>query len=794
MPEIRTYEAGESSRTGPAIAYANTEDFGAGVARALAEVGEGADRASSGLAHIANTANVMNRRRQALEETRWAGDTYEATKRSISEFMANPENNTKDSFAQDLDRHNQDIFKGIDPQTAPTPRAFEMFKQNYWSFAGGKYAQALNVGYQNTVNNNITSINSQVNDAVTAYHNFKKVDEDVATHDMVDSVAHIGQNIEGSFRKLAPTIADRLQSDLITQATLAVMTNDPRAAKTLLDSSSSVDEQTRRTLNREIEQQLRSKDIVATEAFNNQRTDHLVGVEQGKSRDKIPISTYKQFYPDDQAQVQKSRDDNYIDAQNKANDILQKIGPQNSEAQLKELNALKSGVNNEQDAEVFKKVHQETVKNLKMQEQNPAGWLFQYNPTIKHLAQDAQDARDDQRMGKIQTLNDAVMRFQGPPPPGAKEDEKSQYLDRPMNDRHLMTLDEATQSASDLNQSTPREFIKKMGEVLSRYPDSQHQYVAFNDMVTIPSGRGGLRQEYQLAWQNKDAWWLDTYLGAVAAGKDIKLPEDVKKDVTKRIDANTTWLQFQSAMIGDNFSRASEISGFREGIQQYAHALISQGKSIKESGDGAVKMLISETLGITKVNGKPMIVLRDQGEKVPKMSDMEVTDLGRRLSVGLEQVDPRKIDQRPFAALQIFGKDEQHLPRLQALRDQITARGFFQTGPDGRSASLYMTDDNGMIFQVRDRGNRPLSINFRDLPLFKHFTTQEWMANLPGMPAERGFIPPKPSIPDRPSKHYDLLQQGYGDGGYNAYSNPWTHTVTNWPSDPSWLHAPVKPK
>lgn len=786
MALIPTYTATESAKTGPAQAYGNEDAFGGQVARGMSVLAGGVQDVGSAVTHVANTVAVLGKQKKQLQDTKWAGEMYESKKRAVSEFMADPVNNTKESFAQDLDQHIQDQVSSVDSKSAPSPRAYQMFRSNFGSFAGSKYAQALGVGYQNMVTNGVQSISDQISDAVTAYHNFSKVDEDTATHDMVDSVAHIGQNIEGSFRSTAPNVADKLHSELITQSVLATMSADPRAAKTLLDSSRRIDEQTRRTLNNEITQMLKTKDIVAREAFDNTRTNQLVKSEQGQSGVKLSIDSYRQFYPDDQAQVQKSRDDAYIDTMTRANTMLSEMGSHNSEDQLKRLNDLGKNINSEQDKEVYKKVHADTVINLKMQDTNPVGWLIKYNTTIQSLMRKAADAPQKTQTGEVQTLNDAVMRYQGPAPSDASPEEKLRYLDRPMNDRHLLDLNDATQSAADLNMYTPKEFIQKMGQSLNRYPDPQHQYVAFNDMVTMPGRGQGLKQEYQVAWQNKDAWWLDTYLGALSAGKDIKIPEDIKKDVAKRIDANPEWIKFQSATVGESFARSGQVAGYREGLKQYAHALISQGKSMKEASDTAVKDLILTTLGTPKVNGKPFLMLRDQGPNLPPRTDAQLDDMGRRLTLGLQFIDPRKVDQRPFTALQIFGKDEQHLPRLQALRDQITARGFFQTGPDGQSVSLYSTDDRGDIFQVRDRNNQPFNISFKDLPAFPtHKETLGGLLRTEGLPASEYGTGIRST--------YDLVEQPYSFFNW-ATSNRSGHSITNWPSDPSWLHAPVKPK
>jgi hypothetical protein len=112
---------------------------------------------------------------------------------------------------------------------------------------------------------------------------------------------------------------------------------------------------------------------------------------------------------------------------------------------------------------------------------------------------------------------------------------------------------------------------------------------------------------------------------------------------------------------------------------------------------------------------------------------------------------------------------------MQALRDHVTARGFFQTGPDGKSASLYMMDDNNMPFQVRDHKNQPFNISFQDLPKFE-------AAQVGTLGGRMVLGMPETFPAGLPAKHYDLVQKARPDLMFSG-------NVTNWPGDPAWLHS-----
>jgi hypothetical protein len=773
MADIPSYQFAGSSKTGSTGPTASPQEFGSEAGLAAAQFGNELESGARYTARAINRMQQDERARQHFDDARWAGQAYEQEKRTVSEFMANPENHQKETFAQDLDKFIQGRMVQYYGDSSPTPKALSMFKEAMSSFSTNMYDRALTTGYQNRVTNGVNSIGTQVSDAVSSYRSMKSFSMDAARGGLLDSVAHIGSNIEDNFRKLSPNIADKMHDELITQTVTSSMKDHPELARVILDNAEHIDEKLRKRLGDEIDTQLTARNIVERESFNNFRADNLVMSERGTGGTKLDISSYKKFYPEDQATVQKMRDDAYIDSMDKANGFINRVSSWDGKYQAKELNDFQRNIRGTEDQQAFQRMHQEISRGIQVQEKDPAGWLSQHNPVVKSLAETASTADEKSQAGAIKSLNDAVLKFQGPPPVGASQDERKQYLDKPISDRHLMSLDEANKSASDLNASNPREFIKKMGEVLARYPDKDHQYIAFNDMVTVPSRGDALKQEYQLAWQNRGAWWLDTYLGAIQAGKSIQVPEKDSKDARQFIDNNSTWLQFRGAMVGDNFGRADQIAGFREGIQQYSHALIAQGMSPKDASARAVNMLISETLGITKVNGKPLAVARDQ--EGGRMQDPEVQDLGRRLGLALRFVDPREIDQGNFTALQLMGKDQHSIERMQALRDHVTARGFFQTGPDGKSASLYMMDDNNMPFQVRDHKNQPFNISFQDLPKFE-------AAQVGTLGGRMVLGMPETFPAGLPAKHYDLVQKARPDLMFSG-------NVTNWPGDPAWLHS-----
>lgn len=716
MANIPTDVSTQSTQTGSTGPQSNAADFGGQVGEGLEQLGRGLETGARYGSRAAKIAGAQAEFAKKLDDNRWASNAYEQEKMHMSEFMADPANNTKENFAGLLHDYTQNrIQQYAGADVAPSAEAMEKFTENFNRYAGDKYSQALDLSYSNKVNNSVTDTGQQITDMMNTYRNAAQVPGADGINELTDSIAHIGTNIESNFRSVAPHIADGLQKNLVTNAVLGTMTDNPEMARTILDGNDHIDERTRKTLGDEIDTAVNTRDLVERDSFNNTRQNLFTQGENGKNLVKIPLSSYSNLYPDDRAQAMKQQDDSYIDTLNTGNGILKDMAPMNVDSQIKKLSDLKSGINTKQDQDVYNMVAHQASQNIKMQEDNPAGWLQRNNPQVSSLATKAASAVAADQPAALKSLNEAVLKYQGPPPVGSTTEERAQYLNKPLNDRHLMPTDVATQTASELNNSTPKEFIAKMGQVMQRYPDDQQQYIAFNDLVTGPGRGQGLKQEYQLAWQNKDQWWLDTYLGAVQNSSNIKIPETASKDLTKRIDADPTWLQFQSAMTGDNFQRAGQISGFRSGIQTYAESLVAQGMSPADASKRSSSMLISSTLGISRVNGRPLMVVRDQGPGLPQRTDADVKNIGDQLQSSLKYIDPREIDQKSFPMLQALGKDPDRVG-LQTLRDSVTNRGFFQTGNDGQSASLYYIDDTGSPFQVRDKSGNAFVIHFKDLP------------------------------------------------------------------------------
>lgn len=800
---IRTFEDTQGFDTGSTGPRATPDSFGASTAEGLERLGEGLTRGARSGSRGIKLLETQARQAQAIEDNSWASDQYERSKRASVEFMADPANNTQGDFSQKFDQFTQSHLASVSPDSAPSQKAYQQYKDNFTSWSAARYGQALQTSYQNKAQAAVASVSTQMDDAFQSYRAAKAAGPDAAVSEVTDSVAHISAGIEANFRKYAPETADRLSSSLYTQAALAVMGDSPEAARSILDSAPFIDEQTRMRLGKEIDAASKSRDQGEVDAFQGIRKDVLVRGEAGQDS-RISRDKYDAFLPKDQAQRAFDQDNYQMDVYAAGNRALEAAQPLEAGYQQKQLAQLRAAAGNSQkDQDIYDWAAPKILRNIKMQQENPAGWLMQSNPQVRQLARDAQEAAAGDQPGALKSLNDAVVKYQGPPPEisqaelrsmqlslpsvklsdgsvatvksisvsddngsyviptivGGKEVSKDEaikawqngksaaiggpfktdaeadkystdfhdaeakrlsgklddvrlYLNKPKNDWSVMDQSTAVQAAGQLNSASPKEFIKSMGDVLARFPGEQAGYLAFNDLVTM----GGLSQQYQFAWLNKDQPWLDGYLGAVHAGKAVRMPEAAYHEAEKQLEVSPVWTKFAGAMMGDNFQRAGQLDGFKNGIMQYAQALSSQGYSPKQSIQKATDKLISSTLGIASVNGKPLVIPRSQGEALPPMTDLQVAETGKELEYAVRMIDPRDVDAAPFLPLKILGRDADRAPGIEALKNAISVAGTWQTSQDGKTVSLYYPDSDGRYFQLRDKSTgRPFEANIQEM-------------------------------------------------------------------------------
>lgn len=718
IPTLLSDQSVDAGGTGPSAPSSAFEVDSSGVTQGLGALAGGLRGAAGDFAQV----EAQKKQKYDMD---YVSQAVEQEKRTMNEWLADPKNHTSTTYATDfLDFAKTRMGEYQLPDNKLGLQARKTLIAHLNDYTTQKYDQALYTTEQNKITDSVDRLGDSISSATASYRAGRAIPNNDAIGDLQKSFETIRENLENSFKD-APKLQGKLKEKLASDFIDATMSDNPAIARHLLDQSTDIDERARRVLNNEIDAAQKHFSSLQQTQFNAQRADVIANTESGKNRDKIPLTSYQKFYPDDHAQALKFHDDAQIDTLVKANDFTTDISDKNPLEQQRAFGELSKSASGAEGQDVLRIVHQKMAANLDLLEKNHVAWLQQNNGEIKMLSQRVTDAIPEDKQAAIKDMVDGILKYQGALPPDAAEVDKVRYLNLPIHDRHIMDNVTAESHAAEINRGTPADAIKAIQRVLGTYTDPQHQIMALNDMVTVPKNGQGLKQEYQLIFQNKDQWWIDDVIAAFQNSKPIaQLTDERRKKIEGLVDADKTWNMLSHSMVGDGFQRSGEIDGFKHGIMAYSQALEAQGMPIEKAVPQAVKKLISTTLGFTSVNGQTLTIPRENGKNPPR-DDADVADIGRRLSYSLQYINPQEIDRKNLPFVNQLPDEKS---RDQQIRNLITQRGFFQPGPDGQSVSLYLRDDNGSAFQASDRGGQPLIIHFSDLPQFMETTY------MPGLP------------------------------------------------------------
>lgn len=744
-----------------------------------------------------------------VDDARWANEQYLASKDQVSQFMATPEVAQAEDIATRIKEHASSVVQGVDPKSAPSPEAYRLYKEHFTGWSAAQIARSYDNGFQNKVNNTVNSAKAQIDQAIATFRTtLGEGADNAAVYNLGDSVASVKAFISKGFDEFSPKIARSLNDYATTQTVLAVAKVNPGAAKSFLDSDNTIDEQTRRHLESEINSAAKVKNTAEVFQFNEMRKNNTQSAwELGQRSNPLSLEHYTDFLGPEQGKIAKIKDDEAYQLAGDHKEILNKVAgwsePYLNDT-LSRLSALKSSGG--PNASYNKDLYEATAKSLSdaihLQRTDVVKYLDVSNPHIGRVADELNTAQqklaanpsDAQAQTKysvaLKAYNDTHLLYQGPVPMtvdatgkvilAVSPDEAKRYLGKSQNEQSLLTVQKAQDYAKTLNVSTPEEFIGKTHEILSGYTDDTHAMIAFNDMVV----HGKLNQQYQLAWLNKDEGFVHAYLGAIKAGSAIKLPEADYKTLESAVLNNPNVKNLMATMVGDNSARAKELEGFTTGIIQWAKVLASDGTmTLKVAANHAADKLLSSKLGFTSVNGKPLMVLRDDG-KGNKRTDEQINDLGRRLEFVPQFIPLSQVDQTNFPRLQEAPKGEH---KLKALSDHLASSSFWQVGPDGKSASLYVQGDDG-AFQVRDVNKQPFIVKFDKLPAFAPVQK----TSTPGLPGQgQRTVTEIPGVRTASLFKFDTMGKHFYSGfhysgGMRAQRYPGV-TENNTDKKPSWM-------
>lgn len=334
MAQVGTILTDGSLRGAP-LGEADGNAFGA-------QVGGAMQRAGSEVQQAAATVSQLAQIKQSQQNNQWVSDSMYQEQKYIDQWMSDPTNNAKTSFADDLnDQLNSRL--AVNEKAAPNSDAKKMFRARFQDYGIGRLGASYQTSAVNQINGLQDSLELNINSAMDNYRISRSVPNVDANADLMNNIQQISSHIDSTFGAVAPQKAQALKDKLITDSTYAAMDYSPYFARKILDMGD-IEGTRRHSIESEIDQSERSKNAVDVTNFENVRRNQISMVEQGLSRDKIDISNYQAIYSRDKGVSEKSQDDNLIDTYNTVNDFKSVNDSSNGPSQLAALKSFKDNI------------------------------------------------------------------------------------------------------------------------------------------------------------------------------------------------------------------------------------------------------------------------------------------------------------------------------------------------------------------------------------------------------------------------------------------------------------------
>jgi hypothetical protein len=712
MPKIPTYLSGEDIKTGSTGPQASAPSFGVnptGFGQGLANLGGEAQEE-------AYRNKAMAAKHKKDDERQWMRSAGTQLERVFAEFAADEKNRSKETFADDFNEFARKETAEYQ-KAAPSTRASIEFRTHADGLATSYWKHAATQSARNKEANGLRMAEEQTGNALLAYRQNVAVDNPDAADLLQSNVWGIFDDLEERFSKYSPDIARKAQEQLVREVVLATAKHDPELAKTVLNKTNVVGEPLRKTLLATIESDSKSSSNVAKGDARRLLDRMLNAGQRGQIVQPINESVLAGAFDAEQGAEIVAAFNDEASKLNQANAIVEKLSDKNAGYQQAQLAKLSPDLH----TDITKFASQRLEQIEKQQQQNPAGFMRSQNSDVQAAYERGMNAPDSLKAQYLNIAHGVSLRYQGYPPVGASKEEAAKYLSLPTHARHILSAEEAAVLAGQINQGAPSEQLDAINNILAGY-DEEAQFIAFNDLVTLPKGNDGIPPAIQLAFLNQGKTWVKEYMSAALSPETVKsLTPEKSSEFSEVLDGDSTWQSFVKSMYAGG-QRAREIGAWRSGIIAYANSLASRGQKAQNAVETSLKRLIGDNFGFPNVHGQPVMVQKVRRDGTVRHDD-EVSDYGRRMQIALRDIDPREIKQEDdngvpyFMSLPMLPDQDDPLT-MQHLRDIITSQGFYRPSPDGQSVSLHLLDDDGVEFQVRDKNNQPFEIDLDDLPKF----------------------------------------------------------------------------
>lgn len=789
---------GGGGGTGPS---ASPSAFGAAIGAATKNLGKGVVDVGDGIAAFAKTRHRINERNRLREEQQWSSSRGLEYNRRLSEWMADPVNNTSPDYFQNYEDYSKTL-RGELSEGAPTPEAFNDFSERAERSYTAKWGSVAGASAQNKFEDDVFEHEEAYYQNFDSNRSLAVENPEAAYSSMVQQYGDFVRDTDIVF-DLAPEAGRKEKANMAkeTIAHLSDMGMVDEAQDFLDNHAAGLSPEEREALNNKLEREAKvTVPAIQRGVFDDSRSKALMQAQKSGDYTPGPVEQYTAIYGEDRGVEIKRQDDQKAQSLVKAHEFLASIASLSPQAKLEAVEEYEATIDNPLDQAAFQQIiYSKVQSNLREYNEDPVSWLQSNNPEIRHhinrqaavenapsdpeerafiqevrgVSPEEADQLIQQRNNEFKTKTvEAILRYQGRAPEGDPSPEL--YLNLPPHQQHILTKTQANNMAEAINKAPPQEVVGLINNVLQNYPDENHKFMVFKDLTELPNSP--IRQEYQLLFQNREQWWVDSFVGSLQNNENLsKLSGVNKSKISATLDNNSDWLRFQQALVGDNMQRASDVAGFKKGIETYAASMIVQGATMDEAVGAAVDQLVKSTLGITKVetasggSGLQMVVPRERGDGQPLRTDEEVDEIGRRASIAMGKIDPNDVDPKQFPTIPA-GIDSTE--RRRAIHDTIMNQGFFQLSSDGQFGILYLRDPNRMPFPLRDTEGKTFKVRWDDLPEF-------WMMYQP--PSSFGEIGGQ-AVEVKPDKRKEVrpaketlqhIRRRIRRGGENKTSEAW---------------------
>jgi hypothetical protein len=696
------------------------------------------------IGRTASMVNTLDGQRKNLDNSRWVTESINQELNYHSEWMNDPANNTSEDYAKNYKELADKRITEYE-KSAPSVEAMDQFRQRYYGFTASRYNSALDTSAATTISNvklGITNGTEQLQATYLRDRGIPGLDANVELEANIESHALM---IDQQLGTVAPTLAAQLKEQLYIDSIYTAVDVAPDFAQNLLNKSK-LDGRTRHTIQNTIDRALDSKNVM-NEAIGDKAVDNWkAALRSGKTLAKFDKVILQSFYSRDKAQRLDVELNAYYDKVVTANSVVEKSSGWNIQAleQFDSETRAKIGTDMEtadRDEFVSKYVSDVVKRKVETITHDQVRYLATENPVIKSLATAYFNSGGRDTSAKINYFA-AIKKFQGPAPDGTSDADRKLYLNLPRNAWAITTAEEAETNAKTIREGSPNEIAGKFAKMQQQYASQEDFQMAYQDMVRLPPSKG-IPGEYQLGILHinpdgtPDEVAKDFF--GVLSSKDAIKPVDgeTASNYRKALDSSGTWNLYERTLPSDNFQNQMVLDQYRSGVIKYAMALAQRdGMSPEKAVPVSISQLLETKMHHASVNDRPLMLSRERGIGRPSRTDADIEQIGARLDLALQLIDPLKV-----AWKDEFGRP--HLPqaelpispglKVQFLRDQITNYGIYQQSPDGKSASVYIANGKHSPYELRDTKGRAFVINLDDIEKTDLFDTTYVGAAFPGM-------------------------------------------------------------